>query len=119
MKKSLGILGIFVAVCLVAAIFGDNFLTGYNLMNLTQRSALFAILSLGAGLVARQGGVPQRWRDGGVASESHQTAIQPPNPGGSGHASPKNAARALTLALGVVGWMPTLLPFLPERALGQ
>jgi ribose transport system permease protein len=57
MKKSLGILGIFVAVCLVAAIFGDNFLTGYNLMNLTQRSALFAILSLGAGLVIVTGGI--------------------------------------------------------------
>ena len=57
MKKSLGILGIFVAVCLVAALFGDNFLTGYNLMNLTQRSALFAILSLGAGLVIVTGGI--------------------------------------------------------------
>jgi ribose transport system permease protein len=56
-KKSLGILGIFLAVCLVAALFGENFLTGYNLQNLTQRSALFAILALGAGLVIVTGGI--------------------------------------------------------------
>jgi ribose transport system permease protein len=56
-RKSLGILGIFLAVCIVASVFGENFLTGYNLMNLTQRSALFAILSLGAGLVIVTGGI--------------------------------------------------------------
>ncbi|RLS48994.1 MAG: ABC transporter permease, partial [Planctomycetota bacterium] len=39
MKKSLGILGIFLAVCIVASVFGQNFLTGYNLMNLTQRTS--------------------------------------------------------------------------------
>ena len=43
--------------CAVAAVFGDNFLTGYNLTNLTQRSALFAILALGAGLVIATGGI--------------------------------------------------------------
>ena len=57
MKKNLGILGLLVAVCTVAALFGDNFLTGYNLQNLTQRSALFAILALGAGLVIVTGGI--------------------------------------------------------------
>ena len=57
MKKSLGILGIFFAVCIVASVFGQNFLTGYNLMNLTQRTSLFAIISLGAGLVIITGGI--------------------------------------------------------------
>ena len=57
MKKSLGILGIFLAVCVVASVFGQNFLTGYNLMNLTQRTSLFAIISLGAGLVISTGGI--------------------------------------------------------------
>ena len=57
MKKSLGILGIFLAVCIVASVFGQNFLTGYNLMNLTQRTSLFAIISLGAGLVIITGGI--------------------------------------------------------------
>ena len=57
MKKSFGILGIFITVCLVAAIFGENFLTGYNLMNLTQRTALFSILALGAGIVIVTGGI--------------------------------------------------------------
>ena len=57
MKKNLGILGILLAVCVVASIFGDNFLTGYNLQNLTQRTALFSILALGAGLVIATGGL--------------------------------------------------------------
>lgn len=57
MKKNLGILGILLAVCVVASIFGDNFLTGYNLQNLTQRSALFGILALGASIVIVTGGI--------------------------------------------------------------
>ena len=57
MRKNLGILGIFAGACLVAALFGKNFLTADNLMNLTQRSALFAILALGAGLVIVTGGI--------------------------------------------------------------
>jgi ribose transport system permease protein len=57
MKKNLGILGLLVAVCVVAALFGDNFLTGYNLQNLTQRTALFAILALGASIVIVTGGI--------------------------------------------------------------
>ncbi len=57
MKKNLGILGILLAVCVVASVFGDNFLTGYNLQNLTQRSALFGILALGASVVIVTGGI--------------------------------------------------------------
>ena len=55
--RFLGILGIFAAVTVVAAVFGDNFLTGYNLMNLVQRTALFSILALGAGMVIVTGGI--------------------------------------------------------------
>jgi ribose transport system permease protein len=57
LRANAGILCLLVAVCAVAAIFGDNFLTGYNLTNITQRSALFAILALGAGLVIATGGI--------------------------------------------------------------
>ena len=61
MRKHLGILGILLAVGVTASLFGDNFLTGYNLQNLTQRTALFSILALGAGLVIATGGmaIPQ------------------------------------------------------------
>jgi ribose transport system permease protein len=57
LRANAGILCVLVAVCVVAAVFGDNFLTGYNLTNLTQRSALFGILALGAGLVIATGGI--------------------------------------------------------------
>ena len=57
MKKNLGILALLAAVCTVAAVFGDNFLTAYNLQNLTQRSALFGILALGASIVIATGGI--------------------------------------------------------------
>ena len=57
MKKSLGIICLFVAICLVTAIYGDGFLTGFNLTNLTQRTALFSILALGAGVVIVAGGI--------------------------------------------------------------
>ena len=57
MRKHLGILGILLAVGVTASLFGDNFLTGYNLQNLTQRTALFSILALGAGLVIATGGI--------------------------------------------------------------
>ena len=57
MKKSLGIICLFVAICLITAIYGDGFLTGFNLTNLTQRTALFSILALGAGVVIVAGGI--------------------------------------------------------------
>ncbi len=57
MRKHWGLLGVFVTVCVVAAIFGSNFLTAYNLMNLTQRTALFSILALGVGMVIVTGGI--------------------------------------------------------------
>jgi ribose transport system permease protein len=57
MKKALGIIGIFVAIFVFASLYGENFLTGINLMQLTQRTALYSILALGAALVIVTGGI--------------------------------------------------------------
>ncbi|MSR41948.1 MAG: ABC transporter permease [Phycisphaerales bacterium] len=57
MKKSLGIITLFLAICIFTSIYGEGFLSGYNLMNLTQRTALFSILALGAGVVIVAGGI--------------------------------------------------------------
>ncbi len=57
MRKQWGLLSVFLCVALVAALWGSNFLSAYNLMNLTQRTALFSILALGAGLVIAVGGI--------------------------------------------------------------
>ena len=57
MKKALGIIGIFLAIFLFASLYGENFLSGINLMQLSQRTALYAILALGAALVIVTGGI--------------------------------------------------------------
>ncbi|MFM8784669.1 MAG: ABC transporter permease, partial [Phycisphaerales bacterium] len=57
MRKVLGILGILVAVFTFASFSGPGFLTGYNLSNLTQRSALQSIIALGAAIVIATGGI--------------------------------------------------------------
>jgi ribose transport system permease protein len=57
MRKHWGLLGIFAVVCIVTALYGKNFLTAYNLMNLVQRTALFSILALGVGFVIGTGGI--------------------------------------------------------------
>ncbi len=57
MKKSLGILTLFTAICVFTSIYGERFLSGVNLMNLTQRTALFSILALGASVVIVAGGI--------------------------------------------------------------
>jgi ribose transport system permease protein len=57
MRKVLGILGILVAVFVFASLSGPGFLTGYNLSNLTQRSALQSIIALGAAVVIATGGI--------------------------------------------------------------
>jgi len=57
MRKVLGILGILVAVFTFASFSGPGFLTGYNLSNLTQRSALQSIIALGAAVVIATGGI--------------------------------------------------------------
>ena len=57
MRKALGIIAIFAAIFIFAAFKGENFLTGINLMQLTNRTALYAILALGAGVVIVAGGI--------------------------------------------------------------
>ena len=57
MKKALGIIGIFLAIFVFASLYGENFLTGINLMQLTQRTALYSVLALGAALVIVTGGI--------------------------------------------------------------
>jgi ribose transport system permease protein len=56
-RKALGIIAIFAAIFIFAAFKGENFLTGINLMQLTNRTALYAILALGAGVVIVAGGI--------------------------------------------------------------
>ena len=57
MKKSLGILVLFVVVFVLTAIFNPNFIGAYNLQNLLLRSSMFAIIGIGAALVIITGGI--------------------------------------------------------------
>jgi ribose transport system permease protein len=56
-KKILGILGLLVAVCLLTALASDRFLSADNLQNVARRSALFGIISIGAGFVIITSGI--------------------------------------------------------------
>ncbi len=56
-KKNFGLIVLLVITCVIAASFGSGFLTAYNAMNLIQRTALFSILGIGAGLVIATGGI--------------------------------------------------------------
>jgi len=57
MKRALGIIGIFLAILVYSIFFAENFTTGINLMQLTNRTALYAVLALGATLVIVTGGI--------------------------------------------------------------
>lgn len=57
MKKILGIFGLLVAVCLFTGMRNSNFLTPYNLQNMINWTALFAILSIGVSFVIITGGI--------------------------------------------------------------
>lgn len=57
MSKILGIAGLLLFVCLMTALFSEHFLTAYNIENLLRRTALFGILSIGAGFVIVTGGI--------------------------------------------------------------
>ena len=57
MKKILGILGLLIFVCLMTHLFSDRFLTTYNVENLIRRTALFGIISIGAGFVIMTSGI--------------------------------------------------------------
>lgn len=57
MKKILGILGLLAAICLFTSLMSDPFLTSYNIENLIRRTALFGIISIGAGFVIMTSGI--------------------------------------------------------------
>lgn len=57
MKKILGILGLLIFICVMTALMSDRFLTVLNVENLFRRSALFAILAIGASIVIVTGGI--------------------------------------------------------------
>ncbi len=57
MKKVLGIFGLLLFICIVTAMMSDRFLTEFNIENLIRRSALFAILSIGAAFVIITAGI--------------------------------------------------------------
>ena len=57
MKRALGIIGIFLAILVYSTLFAENFTTGINLMQLTNRTALYSVLALGAALVIVTGGI--------------------------------------------------------------
>ncbi len=57
MKKLYGILGLFFALCLVNAIFADNFLTPFNIENTLKRTGPYGIIGIGALFVIVTGGI--------------------------------------------------------------
>ncbi len=57
MKKILGILGLLIAICVFTSVASPYFLTAFNIENLLRRSALFGILSIGAGIVIMGRGI--------------------------------------------------------------
>ena len=57
MKKILGILGLLVAVCLLASFASDSFRSGYNVENLIRRTALFGVIGIGVAFVIVTGGI--------------------------------------------------------------
>ncbi len=57
MKKELGILVIFIALCVIVAIGNPNFLSAVNLQNTARLIGIFGIFSIGSGLVIITRGV--------------------------------------------------------------
>jgi len=57
MKKSYGIIGLLIVICVSTSIINPQFLTVYNLQNTLRWSSLFAIISIGAAFVIITGGI--------------------------------------------------------------
>ena len=57
MRKIAGIIGLLVVICVLTALLNDRFLTAYNIENVIRRSALFGIISIGAGFVIITAGI--------------------------------------------------------------
>jgi ribose transport system permease protein len=56
-RKTLGIFGLLVVICLVTAIGNTQFLGSENIENVVRRTALFGFMSLGAAIVIIAGGI--------------------------------------------------------------
>src|SRR5215831_18250278 len=57
MKKIIGIVVLFVALCVVTAILNPRFLSEANLVNMANVIGLFGVFSIGCGLVIITGGI--------------------------------------------------------------
>ncbi len=57
MKKTLGILGLLVAVCVFTALNSDNFLSTYNMQNTFRWIGLFGVIGVGVAMVIITGGI--------------------------------------------------------------
>lgn len=57
MKKTLGIFGLLVVVCVFTAINSENFLSAYNMQNTFRWTGLFGVIGVGAALVIITGGI--------------------------------------------------------------
>lgn len=57
MKKILGILILLIVVCVVTAVSNENFLSAYNIQNVTRLTSLFGIISIGVAFVIISGGI--------------------------------------------------------------
>lgn len=57
MKKTLGIFGLLVLVCLFTAANSDNFLSAYNMQNTFRWIGLFGVIGVGVALVIVTGGI--------------------------------------------------------------
>jgi ribose transport system permease protein len=57
MKKILGILILLIVVCVVTGVSNQNFLSAYNIQNVTRLTSLFGIISIGVAFVIISGGI--------------------------------------------------------------
>lgn len=57
MKKSLGLLLVLIAACIITYLLNDRFLAPVNIENLLRRTALFSLISIGAAFVITSGGI--------------------------------------------------------------
>ncbi len=57
MKKTLGIFGLLVFICVFTAINNPNFLNAYNVQNTLRWTALYGIISIGVSFVIISGGI--------------------------------------------------------------
>ncbi len=57
MRKTIGMLSLLAALCILASLYNPKFLAPVNVQNLTRQIALLAILGIGEGIVILSGGI--------------------------------------------------------------